>query len=100
MRCDAGSPLLWRSVRRSPDPTRWFGCTAGPCDRHRHVRCRSRCLPRNPSTSFINFGAFTAFTLVNLAAIGRLAIGVMYLLMLTRGLTGEPPDLQRITATA
>jgi amino acid transporter len=91
------------------------------------------------STSFINFGAFTAFTLVNLAVIGYfrrhraeelspwrylvipfigaaidiylltqldsralilglcwLGIGVIYLLMLTRGLTREPPDLEGI----
>ena len=91
------------------------------------------------STSFINFGAFTAFTLVNLAVIGYfvrhrgqrhnpwryvalpvigaaidvylltrldsralilglcwLAIGVVYLLILTRGLTREPPDIEGV----
>jgi amino acid transporter len=91
------------------------------------------------STSFINFGAFTAFTLVNVSVIayfirhradslnlGRyvvvpvigavidvylltqldskalilggswLAIGIVYLLVLTRGLTREPPDLAGI----
>jgi amino acid transporter len=91
------------------------------------------------STSFINFGAFTAFTLVNVAVIayfirhrgdslnpGRyvlipvigavidvylltqlgakalilggcwLAIGIVYLLVLTRGLTRQPPDLAGI----
>lgn len=91
------------------------------------------------STSFINFGAFTAFTLVNLAVIAYflrhrgdrlnpwryvlipvigavidvylltqldsralilglswLGIGVIYLLVLTRGLTREPPDLAGI----
>ncbi|SEH81643.1 Amino acid transporter [Mycolicibacterium rutilum] len=88
------------------------------------------------STSFINFGAFTAFTLVNLAVIGYylkhrgeqlspwryvllpvvgaaidvylltqldskalvlglawLGIGIAYLLVLTRGLTREPPEM-------
>jgi amino acid transporter len=92
------------------------------------------------STSFINFGAFTAFTLVNLAviayflrhrgdqlnlvrylvlpAIGTvidvylltqldskalilglswLGIGIVYLLVLTRGLTKPPPELTAIT---
>jgi amino acid transporter len=91
------------------------------------------------STSFINFGAFTAFTLVNLAviayylrhrdehlspwryialpAIGAvidiflltqldskalilgltwLGIGIVYLLVLTRGLTREPPEMTAI----
>ena len=90
------------------------------------------------STSFINFGAFTAFTLVNLAvihyvrqrdehlspwryillpAIGAvidiflltqldskalilglswLGIGIVYLLVLTRGLTKEPPEMTAI----
>jgi len=91
------------------------------------------------STSFINFGAFTAFTLVNLAVIAYfvrhrgehlnplryvvipvigaiidialltqldskalilgcswLAIGVVYLLVLTRGFTRQPPDLAGI----
>jgi amino acid transporter len=91
------------------------------------------------STSFINFGAFTAFTLVNVAVIayfvrhradslnpGRyvvipvigavidvylltqldskalilggswLAIGIVYLLVLTRGFTRQPPDLAGI----
>jgi putrescine importer len=91
------------------------------------------------STSFINFGAFTAFTLVNLAVIAYflrhradqlnpwryilipvigaaidvylltqldskalilggawLAIGIIYLLVLTRGLTREPPDLEGV----
>jgi amino acid transporter len=88
------------------------------------------------STSFINFGAFTAFTLVNLSVIAYffrhrndglnalryvvipligavidialltqldkdalilglswLGIGIVYLLMLTRGFTRQPPDL-------
>jgi len=88
------------------------------------------------STSFINFGAFTAFTLVNVAVIAYfvrhrgeslnparyvvipvigaaidiylltqldskalllggswLAIGVVYLAVLTRGFTRQPPDL-------
>ncbi|MEZ0049736.1 putrescine importer [Mycobacterium sp. MAA66] len=92
------------------------------------------------STSFINFGAFTAFTLVNLAvmayylrhrgdglaplrylllpAIGALidgylltqldskalilglcwlGLGIVYLLVLTRGLTKEPPVMTAIT---
>jgi amino acid transporter len=92
------------------------------------------------STSFINFGAFTAFTLVNvsviayylrhrderlrpwryilLPAVGALidvylltqldskalilglswlAIGIVYLLVLTRGLTREPPEMTAIT---
>jgi putrescine importer len=92
------------------------------------------------STSFINFGAFTAFTLVNLAviayylrhrgehlngwrylvlpAIGAvidaylltqldsralilglswLGIGIVYLLVLTRGLTREPPEMTAIS---
>lgn len=91
------------------------------------------------STSFINFGAFTAFTLVNVSVIayflrhrsdslnpGRyvlipvigavidiylltqldskalilggswLAIGIVYLLVLTRGFTRQPPDLAGI----
>jgi amino acid transporter len=91
------------------------------------------------STSFINFGAFTAFTLVNLAVIAYfirhrhdglnplryiviplvgaiidiallaqldhdalilglswLGIGIVYLLVLTRGLTRQPPDLAGI----
>jgi putrescine importer len=91
------------------------------------------------STSFINFGAFTAFTLVNVAVIayfirhrgdslnpGRyvvipvvgalidvylltqldskalilgvswLSIGIVYLLVLTRGFTRQPPDLAGI----
>jgi putrescine importer len=95
------------------------------------------------STSFINFGAFTAFTLVNLAVIGYflrhrgerlsawryivlpligavvdvylltqldsralilglcwLALGVIYLLVLTRGLTREPPDLEGVAEAA
>jgi putrescine importer len=95
------------------------------------------------STSFINFGAFTAFTLVNLAVIGYflrhrgerlnpwryavlpligaaidvylltrldaralilglcwLAAGVIYLLVLTRGLTREPPDLEGVARAA
>lgn len=94
------------------------------------------------STSFINFGAFTAFTLVNLAVIGYfmrnrddrlnpwrylllpgvgavvsvylltqldsravilglswLAIGVTYLLVLTRGFTREPPEMTGIAET-
>lgn len=88
------------------------------------------------STSFINFGAFTAFTLVNLSVVGYfvrhrgdhlnplryvllplvgaaidlylltqldskalvlglswLAIGIVYLLVLTRGLTRRPPEM-------
>jgi putrescine importer len=88
------------------------------------------------STSFINFGAFTAFTLVNLSVLGYfarhrderlnpwrylvvpvlgaavdvylltqldahalilglswLAIGLVYLLVLTRGLTRQPPEM-------
>jgi len=88
------------------------------------------------STSFINFGAFTAFTLVNLSVIGYflrhrdtglspvmyvgvplvgalvdiylltkldstalllglswLAVGVVYLLVLTRGLRVPPPEM-------
>ena len=92
------------------------------------------------STSFINFGAFTAFTLVNLAVIAYylrhrgehlspwryillpavgaaidaylltqldskalilglswLGIGIVYLLVLTRGLTKEPPEMTAIT---
>ena len=93
------------------------------------------------STSFINFGAFTAFTLVNISVIayffrhrrteslnpGRyvvipiigalvdaalltqldskalilggswLAIGIIYLLVLTRGFTRQPPDLAGIS---
>jgi putrescine importer len=92
------------------------------------------------STSFINFGAFTAFTLVNLAVIAYflrhrdehlspwryillpavgavidvylltrldsialilglswLAIGIVYLLVLTRGLTREPREMTSIT---
>ena len=91
------------------------------------------------STSFINFGAFTAFTLVNLSVIGYflrhrgdrlspwryillpvigaiidiylltqldskalilglswLGIGIVYLLVLTRGLTREPPEMTAI----
>lgn len=91
------------------------------------------------STSFINFGAFTAFTLVNLAVIAYflrhrgqglngwrylvlpavgavidayllvqldnralvlglswLTVGVIYLLVLTRGLTREPPEMTGI----
>jgi putrescine importer len=91
------------------------------------------------STSFINFGAFTAFTLVNLAVIAYflrhrddhlspwryvllpfvgamidiyllthldakalilglswLAIGIVYLLVLTRGLTRKPPEMTAI----
>jgi putrescine importer len=95
------------------------------------------------STSFINFGAFTAFTLVNLSVIGYflrhrgerlspwryvlipvigaaidiylltqldsralilglswLGIGIIYLLVLTRGLTREPPDLEGIAEAA
>jgi putrescine importer len=91
------------------------------------------------STSFINFGAFTAFTLVNLSVIGYymrhrdqrlspwryillpvigavidvylltqldskalilglswLGIGIVYLLVLTRGLTKEPPEMVAI----
>lgn len=94
------------------------------------------------STSFINFGAFTAFTLVNLAVIGYfmrnrddrlnpwrylllpgvgavvsvylltqldsravilglswLAIGMTYLLVLTRGFTREPPEMTGIAET-
>jgi len=95
------------------------------------------------STSFINFGAFTAFTLVNLAVIGYflrhrgdrlnpwryilvpavgaaidvylltqldsralilgaswLGIGIIYLLVLTRGFTRQPPDLEGIAKAA
>jgi putrescine importer len=95
------------------------------------------------STSFINFGAFTAFTLVNLAVIGYflrhrterlnpwryvlvpavgaaidvylltqldsralilgvswLGIGIIYLLVLTRGFTRQPPDLEGIAEAA
>lgn len=95
------------------------------------------------STSFINFGAFTAFTLVNLSVIGYflrhrgdrlnplryilvpvigaaidvylltrldsralilgvswLGVGVIYLLVLTRGLTREPPDLEGVATAA
>jgi putrescine importer len=91
------------------------------------------------STSFINFGAFTAFTLVNLSVVGYflkhrgdrlnparyillpvigaiidvflltqldskalilgvswLGIGIVYLLVLTRGLTREPPEMTAI----
>ena len=91
------------------------------------------------STSFINFGAFTAFALVNLSVIGYflrhrgdrlspwryillpvigaiidiylltqldskalilglswLGIGIVYLLVLTRGLTREPPEMTAI----
>jgi putrescine importer len=91
------------------------------------------------STSFINFGAFTAFTFVNLAVIAYflrhrdehlspwryvlrpavgaaidiyllteldskalilglswLGIGIVYLLVLTRGLTKEPPEMTAI----
>jgi putrescine importer len=91
------------------------------------------------STSFINFGAFTAFTLVNAAVIGYfvrhradslnpwryvvlpaagvvidvylltqldsralilglswLGLGIIYLLVLTRGLTRKPPELSAI----
>lgn len=91
------------------------------------------------STSFINFGAFTAFTLVNLSVIAYffrhradrlnpyryvvipligaaidvalltqldadalilglswLSIGIVYLLVMTRGFTRQPPDLARI----
>jgi amino acid transporter len=91
------------------------------------------------STSFINFGAFTAFTLVNLTVIAYflrhrdehlspwryillpavgavidiyllteldskalmlglswLGIGIVYLLVLTRGLTTEPPEMTAI----
>ena len=91
------------------------------------------------STSFINFGAFTAFTLVNVSVIAYflrhrtdrlnplryvvipligaaidvalltqldkdalilglswLGIGIVYLLVLTRGFTREPPDLAGI----
>jgi amino acid transporter len=92
------------------------------------------------STSFINFGAFTAFTLVNVSVIAYylrhrderlspwryillpvigaiidvylltqldskalilglswLGIGIVYLLVLTRGLTKEPPEMTAIT---
>lgn len=95
------------------------------------------------STSFINFGAFTAFTLVNLSVIAYflrrrsdrlnpfryvvipligavidvalltqldkdaltlglswLAIGIVYLLVLTRGFTRRPPDLAGIAEAA
>ncbi len=95
------------------------------------------------STSFINFGAFTAFTLVNLAVIAYfvrhraerlnpwryvllpavgalidiylltqldsralvlglswLGIGIVYLLVLTRGLTKQPPEMTAITESA
>jgi amino acid transporter len=95
------------------------------------------------STSFINFGAFTAFALVNLAVIGYfvrhradrlnpwryivipvlgaavdvylltqldsralilglcwLGIGVVYLVVLTRGFTRQPPDLEGIAKAA
>jgi putrescine importer len=95
------------------------------------------------STSFINFGAFTAFTLVNLAVIGYflrhradrlnpwryillpaigavidvslltqldsralilglswLVIGIIYLLVLTRGFTRQPPDLEGVAEAA
>jgi putrescine importer len=95
------------------------------------------------STSFINFGAFTAFTLVNLSVIAYflrhrndrlnpfryvvipligavidvalltrldtdaltlglswLAIGIVYLLVLTRGFTRQPPDLAGIAEAA
>ncbi|RDH78964.1 APC family permease [Mycolicibacterium moriokaense] len=93
------------------------------------------------STSFINFGAFTAFTLVNLSVVAYflrhrddrlpvwryvllpvigavidlylltqldshalilgliwLAIGILYLLVLTRGLTRQPPEMSGLAA--
>jgi len=129
--CVAETPLRL-GVRAVPHP----GVQHRPGRNH---RARAIFLDVATSTSFINFGAFTAFTLVNLSVIGYflrhrgdrlspwryillpvigaiidiylltqldskalilglswLGIGIVYLLVLTRGLTREPPEMTAI----
>jgi len=129
--CVAETPLRL-GVRAVPHP----GVQHRPGRNH---RARAIFLDVATSTSFINVGAFTAFTLVNLSVIGYflrhrgdrlspwryillpvigaiidiylltqldskalilglswLGIGIVYLLVLTRGLTREPPEMTAI----
>ena len=129
--CVAETPLRL-GVRAVPHP----GVQHRPGRNH---RARAIFLDVATSTSFINFGAFTAFALVNLSVIGYflrhrgdrlspwryillpvigaiidiylltqldskalilglswLGIGIVYLLVLTRGLTREPPEMTAI----